>query len=358
MNFTSKTIGLNFPSPVNFDRQLARGLSTGAFAFIYFGVSVFLGWPDLEKIIQALVTLTFCFQVMVRFVLYLVNGDHCYMLHQTIKKFYKDCESMESSRKVSLLKQIKNISGVAMFLFIFHAICMFFPFCVSLFNFIVMDVKYTPFAAFLPYVDSNTDFGYFVNLFAQLYITCVEYMGHPSFDFSYFIVATHLKPVVDIFEWEMKDLELLVVKSADIKTIKQKLMKLVDMHLEMIQYNRAMMKYVGSQFFIILVVSVAVVCSSGITILTSKYSIALGTFLLCVFQISYVCIIGTFIRHHHQRLNDALWQFEWFKLPLHLQKDFLMILVNVQQPIQIDLLFLKVVDMELFTDVSKKLSFT
>lgn len=98
--------------------------------------------------------------------------------------------------------------------------------------------------------------------------------------------------------------------------------------------------------------NIYVICTSGISLLTSEYSVAIGILTLYPIQIFFVCTMGSFVRHQHQRLNDFLWQFKWYKLSVCHQKIYLFFMLNAQKPLKLELLFIGDIDMELYTNVN------
>lgn len=355
-------VGINMSQPVQITRRLLFLFFSIFISVLYFGFSISLEFPDMKKMMQATMTMTLGVQVVIRLILYLFNANQTYELHESIKQFYEVCDGFNRKRKNLLVILSKRLKIIFVVIFASHAFCQFFPFCISLFKLAWKGEKVPPIPAFVPGIDRDSIAGFSVNTFLQLFISLMLYQGNPAADCTYLLFVTHLKPCVDMFSCDLSDLEELLLsdegkKQENLKIIKEKLRNLIEKHLEILNFFEILVKFINKQFFVLITFNIYVICSSGISLLTSDYSIAIGIALLYPIQIFFVCAMGSFVRHQHQRLNDILWQFKWYELPVRHQKSFLYFMLNAQQPMSLDLLFIGVIDMELYTNVRELIYF-
>jgi hypothetical protein len=119
----------------------------------------------------------------------------------------------------------------------------------------------------------------------------------------------------------------------------------------MVNYFHLFDAGVQYHFFVLVCFNIYVICSSGISLLTSKFTMAYGLAVLYPVQVFFVCCLGSFARHQHEKLTSILWKFKWYQLPKNMHKDYLIFLSSVQTPMKIEPLFIGVIDMELYTNV-------
>lgn len=325
---------------------------------MYFGYSILLEWPDMKKMMQATMTMSIGVQVLARFNLYFLEPVTAPKCHELVVKFFESCDNFDQKRKKLLATYTRRLRFLFKVILALHAFCQFFPFCMSFFNFVVSGKTVPPIPAFAPFIDRHSIAGYFFNIFLQLVISVELYLGNPAGDCTYVLIVTHLKPRVDMLGCDLKDFEkFLSVNKEKLdenkEVIKGKLTNLINRHREILEFHEIFEVFISKQFFVLITINIYVICSSGISLLTSDYSIAIGIAILYPIQIFFVCTMGSFVRHQHQRLNQFLWEFKWYQLPVCYQKNYLFFMLNAQKPINLELLFIGVIDMELYTNVRK-----
>jgi hypothetical protein len=350
--------GINLTKPVEINRRLLLCFFVIIVAFFYFGVSILLEFPDVKAMMQATMTMSIGIQIIIRLFLYLLDPSPAHVSIASIEKFYKISDGFDEKRQRVLRFFLRRL-GKLFFIFMpLHAFCQFFPFLMSFYVYAVKGKAIPPIPAFVYGVARDSFFGYSLNVSLQLLISVMLYMGNPAVDCFYVIVVTHLKPMIDVLKCDLEDLQdFLTEKKEKLveneKIIKEKLTNIVESHRKILEYYNGIATLISRQFFVLITMNIYCICSSGISLLTSDYTIAIGIGLLYPIQIFFVCTMGSFVRHQHMRLNQILWQFNWYQLPIHHQKHFLYIMLNAQQPISLELLFIGVIDMELYTDVGR-----
>lgn len=312
----------------------------------------------MKKMMQATMTMSIGAQVLFRIVLYFLDSTPFPLSYDMIYDFNESCENLKDEQKKLLAAFVRKLRIIFKVLFVLHGFCQFFPFFLSFFNFCFKGKTVPPIPAFVPLVDRNSVSGFFLNSFLQLIISVALFLGNPAGDCTYVTLVTHLKPRVDLLECDLSDLEAFLTDNQDKlelnkKQIAGKLKAIIGKHWEILKYHNIFSEVVNKQFFVIITMNIYVICSSGISLLISTYTIAIGIAILYPIQIFFVCLLGSFTRHQHERLNTILWNFKWYLLPACQKKNFLIFLLNVQQPRILQLLFIGDIDMELYTKVRK-----
>lgn len=104
--------------------------------------------------------------------------------------------------------------------------------------------------------------------------------------------------------------------------------------------------------FVDITTNTYVFCSSAILILTSVFYGGIGFIFESIVLLLMYCGMGAYISLQHEYLMDELWKFEWYKLPVSEQKDWLNHLTKSQQSFEIKVIFIGRIDPELFIKVS------
>lgn len=55
--------------------------------------------------------------------------------------------------------------------------------------------------------------------------------------------------------------------------------------------------------------------------------------MICVFVLLTYCFLGTLATDSYQNYADLLYETHWYKLPLNLQKLYILMIANAQKPI-------------------------
>jgi hypothetical protein len=355
-------LGFSFFEPIRLNRRFIVLFVMFVFGLFYCGYSVVVEWPDVERMLQVTMTLTIAVQVSLRFVCYLFDRSKCLEIRKRVVKFYENCDELDEKFRKTLAKNIQKLKIVFVVVFISHFICEFTPYGMSLFNFLVKGKTVPPLPCFLPYLDRNSPISFWINFLMQLIMAVMLIMANPEADCTYIMIVTQSKAYVDLIQRNLNELSSFVEMRKEVKSknledherkIKQRLIKLIKSHCEIVDYFRLASSFISKHFFILICLNIYVICSSGISFLTSEYSVSLGIAVLYPMQIFFVCILGEFFKYQHERLNDLLWKFDWHKLSINHQKIYNFIQLNVQHPMRLEIMFIGVIDLKLYINVTR-----
>ena len=303
---------------------------------------------------QVTMTMSVTFQALLRFSCYIADQKTCSKIQNSIVKFYEERDKSDGKVKDMLTSNTRHLRKVFVFVFIIHAFCELLPCFISLYGFVFNGKMLPPLPAFVPFVERNSFTSFWINFMIQLFMAALMIVANPQFDCTYILMVTHTKAHVDGIAYELEQMLVLVQeksKESSAQVMKKKLVMLVEKHRMVLAYFDLASKFIRKQFFILISMNIYVVSSSGISLLTSEYSVAIGMAILYPIQILFVCIMGEFVKHQHERLNALLCDFKWYNLSLNHQKLYKFFLQNVQQPMKFELLFIGVVDLELYITV-------
>lgn len=338
---------------------------TRRFAFLFFTIfiaflsiiySMLSEYPNVKKMMEATMALSITAQIGSRFALYLMFPEEIVEAHKDMVEFYAEHEKSNQQRQLLLSSHFKLLRNVKNFLLVIHAFCQFGPIAWSLATFFVTGKYLYPLPIYLPFLDRYSPHGFIVNCCFQIYLNVVLYLANPAVDTLYFMFITHLKIEVDLFQCTVEEfadaLSSYSFKTASAKKKTDRMLeKLIDDHLKIINFHEKMESPMNKQFSALITMNVYVICASGVSLITSEFTFTIGIAILYPIQIFIVCVLGTYICHQQERLEMILWQFDWHKLQTLEQKKFGFMMLNVQQGLSLEPIFLGTVNMELFTTV-------
>lgn len=143
----------------------------------------------------------------------------------------------------------------------------------------------------------------------------------------------------------------------DRQKVRKSLHEIFEAHEELVEYCDWLHKLSSRLAFVIVTFNTYAFCSSSILILTSNFYGGIGFIFQSFVTLLTFCSMGALVRIQHERLLDAMWKFEWYKLPLADQKDWLNFMTKAQKPFQIETIFIGIIDLELFIKVSENICF-
>lgn len=88
-------------------------------------------------------------------------------------------------------------------------------------------------------------------------------------------------------------------------------------------FHESLCKLTVKPYFAIVFFNTYAICACGISFLSSDYYSAISLAVSSILQLVIVFGIGTSICHQRKRLLDVLCEFDWYRLDLADQKDFL-----------------------------------
>lgn len=319
--------------------------------------SLLLEWPDIKKMVQATMIMSLVVQCGIRFLLYLLNTDLPPAIYGLVLDKFEEVYQEKNETKVELLhSHVRSQWFMIRVIWPLHGLCQFGPLVASFLNFVWNGTFKYAFPFFLPFFPRDSLAGYLVNCVVHVILDLMHYAANPLADCAYFLCISQIKLYVDLIECDIRDFSYFLssfdVKcEEDIIKLRSLLERIIESHRQLANYNSRMSSFIVNHFTVLICLNVYVICSSGVSFLTSEYYVAIGLIVLYPTQILFVCSLGAFVNHQHERLMTILWNFEWYELPLNEQKDFLFLMMNVQQPLDLCSILVGAMNMELFTTV-------
>lgn len=348
----SYVIGLNYFEPPHrcFRRDVLYVSLVFIFLMLFYSFS--LDWPDVKQVFLSTMPTAFGFQALIRLFIYLHDAHLGIELFGKITSFYERNEEFHDQRR-SMGRCVDIVRKVAYSVAFLYFVCFFEPFVFCVINFLLTGSTVTPYPVTLPFVDRHSVRGFMVNTPVHLSMNFIIFFGFSSNDSLACLFVIQEKVFVDAVKRNLSIIsEILNAKDRNDDDISQQLKNLIESHKELKSYHELLCKVLVKPFFVIVVFNTYVICSCGIALLTSDYYSAIGVAISSCCQLLIVCGVGTFTCHQQERLLKALWNFEWYKLKLKDQKDFLTFLTMAQQPLNLEPYFIGVLNMELFIKVS------
>jgi hypothetical protein len=353
-------VGLNFVEPLSWNRRF------GAFlCFIVLAVStniytLSLFWSDKKKLIEISLILLFGVQGILRLPFHYVDRQTMQVIGELTLKIYTNSESSNAQRK-SMENCLKLTWKVLKLIAVFYVIFFILPTLICLFNFLVYGSLAAPFPLVYPFADPNTRQGFIISYPFHFVLGFIGGTCFLSFESSDVFIAMQTQAFVDAFKHNLDELEVEISKPLrdSRKNIGENISKLmkavIESHRDLRDYHELLQKRLLKVAFSIITLNSYTVCACGIAVLVNKYYTAIGLACAAFSQLFFICAIGTFICHQHERLQKMLWNIEWYKLPKSEQKNFLLLMVHAQMPLNLEPLFVGVIDMELFLSVNLKI---
>jgi hypothetical protein len=81
--------------------------------------------------------------------------------------------------------------------------------------------------------------------------------------------------------------------------------------------------------------------------LISSYAMLLAM----VLETFYICVIGFLYQHQFEEFNKMVWDFPWYLLPLKLQKEYFVMMMNANQSSELKLFYIGPLNLETFVNV-------
>ncbi|XP_065359006.1 odorant receptor 67d-like [Calliphora vicina] len=186
---------------------------------------------------------------------------------------------------------------------------------------------------FFPYIDYNTDFGYYFT--SAVHIVCVFFGGFGNYvsDSWCFVFAAHIPLVKNILQAKFNEMDelLLLENPLKAKEIKVLLKDIFQWH----QKYSDICKTVKNLFFWVIFVQVAmqfvsIVCT--IVCIFLKIWPAAPAFLLYSFLLFYsYCGLGNLVEIANDDVISMIYDSDWYKLTVSQQKMILIMLRESQQ---------------------------
>lgn len=348
-------VGIDITNPIKFTRRLGFCMFFIFFATTYFINAILMDWPDIKKMLNSSAIMSIAIQCMIRIILYLRKNTHCADCFKSMFEFFERNDDVIHLRKTILKSNTKLLRMYFIYIQAFHLFCLFSPGFMSFYHFFIHGDFITPIPGYLPFIDPSSLLSFVANMTIQITILIIHAMANSAADCIYLVFCYVFKIYLDILECDLNDFDEYLSGEDDNNKSKEKIDKYF---VKIVKSHQAIVKFydfgyiLGQQFFVMICFNIFIICFSGISLLTSKYTLCYGLAILYPVQVFFVCKLGSYVRDQNERLMDMMWKFNWYKLSKKSQKDFLFFLTTVQAPIEIKPTFLGVIDMELYTKVS------
>jgi hypothetical protein len=355
---------------------LLLGTSYGLFQL----VGIYHIWPDLLQLSRTLPYYTLSFQVAAGLYKRFFQNDE-ELTYTTLKKFmefaqreHKDPEHLEilNAHLVYTKWLIKALTWIA-------AAIIFSPLTTAT----VLSIYKREFIIFapihIPYIDPETLNGFLIHLCFLAVLTFVTFIIFAFIHTRIAFFVTLLNPLSEIFRIKVNRLRLKLIAlhecAPDPKKNKAKESTVQDeeclseedkrstLNNEFIEivkefhHNEEFVSLVlstsyGIHFAILFFNSIAM-CFFIVVMLYFSYPIGFAASVGMIMQILSACVCGNIIKTCKDKIVEEIIDFPWFYMPRKDQKIFLQLIHLCQNAQEQKILFIGVVDMEMFTNVMK-----
>lgn len=350
-------IGIDFLEPQNLNRRLYSCMVLASFVFICTTYTLFITRDDKKKFVEVSLMLFFSGQEFMRFPFHVVDRFTVTKINDIVLKLYTEAEKNLKHEK-EMRKCLELIRKTLKALLVFYFVCLMGPIVYNFFSLLFLNNLNLLFPFTIPFVETATRKGYLINLTFQVYLTFCGCIGISGSEVSNIFITMQLKAFVDSFKCSLDDLGAEISKKFQNSRknklkIRKMMVNVIEKHADIRKYQILVQKRMTKVAFLAIILHTYTLCACGIAIFSNKYYTAAGIACMSYMQLFIICAIGSFLCHQHKRLMQITWSFDWFKLDKFEQKNYLILLGDVQNPLTIEPAFIGVIDMELFVNVRK-----
>lgn len=293
---------------------------------------------------------------MIRILFPLVDCEPYVVLRGLIERFYVKNE-MLAEEQSAMKKCLRRVVKASYFVFILNLLCILGPLAFSLYKTIETGQSVITYPVIFPFVDPESMYGFSLNFSFQAILTTYAVAGFLVLDGQAFLYVLHTQVFVDGLASKLKRFsDYMTTTDARLPenrgTMRKMLLEIFEIHAELKVYCDWLQKFMGRLVFVVITTNTYVFCSSAILILTSVFYGGIGFVFQSFVLLLMYCSMGAYIRSQHEHLLDELSKFEWYKLPISEQKDWLNFLTKAQRPFDIKVIFIGHIDLELLIKVS------
>lgn len=295
---------------------------------------------------------SFGFQALVRFSLYIIMPKIWTQICDTLIEFCEKHETIENHRSL-VEKNLNAALKVVIFMAFLHIVCIYGPQLFCLVNFLAFGQTVLPYPVTVPGVIPNSVNSFIINFPLQILMGLVVVLGFVSADSLSYMFASQTMALVDVVRCDIDEFTHLLNsnEAKNERKIDEMMRKLIDSHREIKKYHDLLKTFGNQQYSMIVFFNVYVICACGVALLTSDYYSSIGIAVQSLIQLLIACVMGTFISLQHDRLLGILTMFDWYKLQINQQKNYLTFLIDVQRVLNLEPIFIGVINMELFITV-------
>lgn len=344
-------MGMDFVDPLVFNIRIFIFGAICSVSFVITFENIFRS-KDLKKIVEIALFGLIIVQGLSRVACHFFDFETVSELHTAALKLYEEPE--KSKKLESVLRNCLKLTWrISKLLFLFDLVSLSIPFIVCYARFLLFGEMETPFPIYLVFTDITSHRGYLVNIAYQLVLSILGICAYYATDGAYLFVTLQIKAFVDCFKCSIDELEDELTNSlTNVVKISSLMRNVVEKHHDIQNYHKLIAKRLNTVFLIIILFNTYIFCFCGVAILINHYYSAFGLACVVLTELFFICIIGTFVNHQHEKLMEFLWNFNWYKLPKPEQKNFLLLLANAQNVLNLNPTFIGEVNMELFIWVS------
>lgn len=287
-------------------------------------------------------------------IIFLDEAPNLELYRLTLKLFE---QGNQSGHKKILDKCLKLVMKVITIMGILYLICIFGPICYSVLVTVLHNKAAYAYPLAIPGLNSSSIIGYAINTSIQFYLSVIIWAGYVSNDSQSILYVVQVKVLIDMFKLKLDELSTCLGSSPDdIKARKKKIKEIYELHAEIKYFTGYLQKLLCKPCFVIVWFNTYLVCACGISLLTiNDYYSCIGFLIQGLFLLFIFCAMGSFVDHQHGQMLNALWMFDWHKLQVAEQKDWLNFMVDAQRPFDLKPIFLGVMNFELFIKVRAKI---
>lgn len=319
--------------------------------------SVYSESPNNFEILKVSLGAGTIIQTMVKMYIVIAKGGNFIKLRTDIEKMYTLMEKVDVKRKAVLENCIKRCTLLAKILFFIDGSAVFLFIFIPILKLLYAKERLMIFPFYCPFIDHNSYSGYVINSIIHEFIVYFSFVFHVAFDSSFGLVVMQVVAKRRFLIMDFDDVEHFVLNTnlkmpVEQIQMRKKLRDLIISHKMLCSYIKDIGNFYLTPCFITISTSIGSICIGLILVIVIKWELGYGFAWIVMGQILICCVFGTIVYHQTIVISARIWNFPWYLLNVSDQKSYQLMMLNAQQPINMEMKFIGRLDMETFTNVS------
>lgn len=254
-------------------------------------------WPNTLEVLNALTSYAYGFQAFARVGNYFLRPRPGYEIQKLFEKMYESSESVDISRKNALTVCVEKTKFYTKFFIVINFIGFHLPVIDSLINKIFFRANVFAIFSFLPFLDSSSENGFWINFTLQLFLMSAAFFGFSTYDATFIFFSMQSIAIVDLFKLKLGELEAFILNSKveNRRKIKKTLVEIIQFQELFNRYVDMLRAFTIVPSFAAISINTLGICVCLLTAVTRTNFGAIGIIISFFFQIFIPCTMGTLI---------------------------------------------------------------
>lgn len=323
-------------------------------AIIMTAFSIVHEWPNKTEIVKVSMGIGIFTQSIVKAFLMVYHGESFEVLKLDVEKMFKLIEIKDEKRRKVLRESVKTCETIFKILFVVDTSAVVTFFIYPAIALVFLKTQYLMFPFYFPFVDRTTQTGFLFNSVIHGILLVYTLLFHNSFDtiFSLYVMQVITKVKLIKIEFEELQEKIEARKNVDRQEIKQKLRNIIIQQQELDAYVEKLSEFYLKPCFVTSVTSIFSICLALVLMIIVNWVLAYGLAWALSGQLFVYFLFGTIIYHQFEVLNRHISNTPWYLLDTVEQRFINMMILKTQRPLNLEMVFIGVLNMETFTNVS------